>query len=288
MALVVASCEEPAPVQEFIEIAATHRSCVEGEACGVVETSCQSEGCECGVAVNESHLLAYQKELAECRGQTELDHCDFECETPFGKCFKGACVLTDEPSELFRRGKSVQSLCERTRGEYVGCPECPPNERCKSCVPCDCPSTDRWTKNGCRAVVKTEARDIRIETRPSRLAASDKVKTRVHNGSRRTIWLKTVCGTPFYRLRKKEDSWERGYEPFHEVKCKLGAVELDPGESRPFVIANLPRFEAPGGDRLSPGTYRFEVTYTDGTKSFKHSGAVYSPEFDLLAKVSSR
>lgn len=281
-------CEESAPLQERIEIAAAHRACVEGEACGVVETSCQSQGCECGVAVNEADLLDYQKQLAQCRGQADLDHCDFECDTPFGKCFKGACVLTNEPPKLFRRGKSVQVLCERTSGKYVGCPECLPNQRCKSCLPCECPSSDRWTKNGCRAVVKTEAREIRIETRPSRLTSSDKVKTRVHNNSRRRIWLKTVCGTPFYRLRKKEDAWEVGYEPFHEVKCRLGTVELDPGESRPFVVTNLARFAAPAGDAATAGTYRFEVTYTDGSKSFEHSGIVYSAEFDVVAQVSSR
>jgi hypothetical protein len=285
---VAVGCEEPAPPLERIQIAAAHRSCEDGDACGVVETSCQSQGCECGVAVNEAYLLDYQKKLAQCRGQAQLETCDFQCETPFGKCFKGACVLTHEPPELFRRGRSVEALCERTRGTYVGCPECPPNERCKSCVPCECLSSDRWTKKGCRAVVKTEARDIRIETRPARLTLSDKVKTRVHNDSRRTIWLKTVCGTPFYRVRKKEDAWEQGYEPFHEVECRLGSIELDPGESQPFVVSKLAQFEAPAGGPVSPGTYRFEVTYTDGSDSFDHSGVVYSAEFDLIAKVSSR
>ena len=284
----VSGCEKAPPPVERIEVASAHRACEEGEACGVVETSCLSQGCECGVAVNETHLLDYQKALAECRGQGALATCDFECETPFGKCFKGACVLTNEPQELFRRGRSVQTVCERTRGTYVGCPECPPNERCKSCTPCECPSSHRWTKNGCRAVVKAEPRNIRIETRPSRVARSDKVKTRVHNESKRTIWLKTVCGTPFYRTRKKEDAWEKGYEPFHETKCRLGSVEIDPGESRPFVIGNLADFEAPSGGALTPGTYRFEVTYTDGNESFKHSGVVYSAEFDVIAKISSR
>lgn len=287
-AMCAVGCEEEPPVTERIEVSAAHRACEDGDSCGVVETSCTSQGCECGVAVNTSHLLDYQKKLAECRGQAEVAVCDFQCETPFAKCFKGACVLTSEPQELFRRGRSVQALCERTRGTYVGCPQCPPNERCKSCAPCECPTTDRWTRNGCRSVVRTEARDIRIETRPPRLTLADKVKTRVHNDSRNRIWLKTVCGTPFHRARKKEDAWEVGYEPFHAVKCRLGAVALDPGESRPFVVANLDRFAAPSGESIDPGTYRFEVTYTDQNKSFEHSGAVYSAEFDLVAEVSSR
>ncbi len=287
-AVSVVGCDDRAPSIERIEVAAAHRACEDGDSCGVVETSCTSQGCECGVAVNASHLLDYQKKLAECRGQGDVAVCDFQCETPFGKCFKGACVLTSEPQELFRRGRSVQALCERTRGTYVGCPQCPPNERCTTCVPCECPTTDRWTRNGCRRVVKTEARDIRIETRPSRVTSSDRVKTRVHNDSRNRIWLKTVCGTPFYRARKKEDAWEVGYEPFHEVKCRLGTVAVDPGESRPFVIANLERFSAPSGDSIGPGTYRFEVTYTDQNESFTHRGVVYSVEFDLVAEISSR
>jgi hypothetical protein len=117
---------------------------------------------------------------------------------------------------------------------------------------------------------------------------SDKVKTRVHNNSRRTIWLKTVCGTPFYRARKKEDAWEKRYEPFHDAKCRAGAVEIAPGSNRPFVIGNLEKFSAPSGEEATPGTYRFEVTYTDGNKSFRHSSIVYSAEFDLVAKVSRR
>ena len=286
--LAVPGCEEPEPPKERIEVASAHRACEEGDACGVVETICQSQGCECGVAVNEKHLSEYQKELAECRGQAELATCDFSCEKPFGRCFKGACVLTSEPPELFRRGRSLQAVCEKSRGTYVGCPECPPNMRCKSCVPCDCPSSERWTKKGCQAVVKTEARDIRIETRPARVTLNDKVKTRVHNDSRRRIWLKSVCGTPFYRARKKEDAWEKSYEPFHAAKCKLRAVEIDPGESRPFVIGNLDDFRTPSDVAPGPGTYRFEVTYTDGKKSFEHSAVVYSAEFDLVAKVSSR
>jgi hypothetical protein len=285
---VALGCEEPLPPQERIDISASDRSCKEDEACGVVETSCRSTGCECGVAVNESSLLHYQQKLAECRGQNPLATCDFECKTPFGKCFNGACVLTDEPQELFRRGRSVQQVCEKSRGEYVGCPECPPNTRCKSCVPCVCPSTHRWTSKGCSQVVQAEARDIPIETRPSRLTLSDKVKTRINNHTRRKIWLKTVCGTPFYRARKKQDEWEKDYEPFGDVKCRVGSIALKPGESRPFVIRNLSKFKGPDGGTLTPGTYRFEVTYTDNPKSFRHHGLVYSGEFDLTARLSSR
>jgi len=281
-------CEQAEPPQDRIKVASAHRSCEDGEACGVVETSCTSQGCECGAAVNEAHLLDYQQQLAECRGQNDLAVCDFQCETPFGKCFKGACVLTSEPRRLFRGGRSVKALCESSRGTYVGCPKCPPNERCKSCLPCECPSSHRWTKRGCRAVVLTEARDIRVEARPTSVSLTDKVKTRVHNNSKRAIWLKTVCGTPFYRARKKEDAWEKGYEPFHEVKCRIGSVEIAPGGNRPFVIGNLAKFAEPSGETAGPGTYRFEVTYTDGNKSFQHRAIVYSAEFDLVTKVSSR
>ncbi len=286
--VLVSGCEETKPRLERIDVAAAHRTCEEGDACGVVETSCTSQGCRCGVAVNEKHLLDYQKQLAECRGQDELATCDFECETPFGKCFEGACVTTSEPPELFRGGRSVQVLCEGSRGEYVGCPQCPPNERCRSCRPCECPSSDRWTKKGCRAVVQTEARDILVETRPSVVDRSDDVKARVHNNSKRTIWVKTVCGTPFYRLRKKEDAWEKGYEPFHEVKCRLGSVEIAPGKNRPFVIDNLAKFREPSGETVTAGTFRFELTYTDGNDSFRHSAIVYSAQFDLAEKLSSR
>ena len=286
--ILLLGCEEPEPRIERIEIASAHRACEEGDACGVVETSCTSRGCKCGVAVNEEYLLDYQKQLAECRGQEELATCDFECKKPFGKCFKGACVLTSEPPELFRRGQSVQALCEGSRGTYVGCPQCPPNELCQSCMPCECPSSHRWTKKGCRSVVQTEARDILVETRPSLVTLSDKVKTRVHNNSKRTIWLKTVCGTPFYRARKKEDAWEKGYEPFHDVKCRKGSVQIAPGNNRPFVIDNLGKFREPSGEAATPGTYRFELTYTDGNESFEYSSTVYSAQFDLAAKLSRR
>ena len=284
----LAGCEEAESRQERIEVASAHRSCETDDACGVVETSCQSRGCECGVAVNEAHLLDYQKQLAECRGQNELATCDFQCETRFGKCFKGACVLTDEPPELFRRGRSIQALCESSRGNYRGCPDCPPNQRCGSCLPCECPSSHRWTNQGCRRVIKTEARDIQIETRPSMVTSSDKVKTRVHNNSKRPIWLKTLCGTPFFRARKKEDAWEKAYESFHAVKCRVGAVEIAPRSSRPFVVANLKAFRELSGELPTPGTYRFEVTFTDGNKSFRHHAIVYSGEFDLVAKFSRR
>ena len=288
LGVMLVGCKEPEPRLERIEVASAHRACDEDDACGVVETSCTSRGCKCGVAVNEAHLLDYQKQLAECRGQDELATCDFECKKPFGKCFKGACVLTSEPPELFRRGRSVQALCEASRGTYVGCPQCPPSERCKSCMPCECPSSHRWTKRGCRAVVQTAARDIVIETRPSVVSLTDKVKARVHNNSKHKVWLRTVCGTPFYRVRRKEDAWEKGYEPFHEVKCRLGSVEIAPGKNRPFVVDNLAKFKEPSGTAATPGTYRFEVTYTDGNDSFRHSSNVYSTQFDLAAKVSSR
>ncbi len=281
-------CEEAEPRVTHIEVSSAARSCLDDEACGVVETSCESRGCECGVAVNQTHLLDYQRQLAECRGQNELAICDFECKTRFGKCFEGACVLTDEPPELFRRGRSVQALCEGSRGTYRGCPDCPPDERCGSCAPCECPASDRWTKNGCRRVIKTEARDILVETRPSMVTTSDKVKARVHNKSKRPIWLKTTCGTPFYRVRKREDAWEKGYEPFHAVKCRIGSVEIAPGGNRPFVVTNLRDFREPSGETTTPGNYRFELTYTDGNKSFRHHATVYSGEFDLVAKLSRR
>lgn len=277
--------EEPAPALS-IEIEAAHRACEEGDACGVVETSCQSQGCKCGVAVNEAYLLDYQKQLAECRGQNEVTTCNFECETPFGKCFRGACVLTGEPPELFRRGRSVQALCRGSRGTYVGCADCPPNERCKSCVPCECPSTHKWTRRGCRAIVQTEPRDLRVEARPPVVNSSEAVKTRVHNDSKRKIWLKTKCGTPFYRARKKEDEWEKRYERFQSRKCREDSIPITPGASRPFVVGNLSDFKEPSGELAAPGTYRFEVTYTDGGDDFRCYGVVYSTEFDLVATTT--
>lgn len=286
--LSLGGCEEPEPRIQRIEIASAHRACEEGDACGVVETSCTSAGCKCGVAVNEAYLLDYQKRLAECRGDEKLASCELECKTPFGKCYKGACVLTDEPPELFRRGRSVQALCEGSRGTYVGCPDCPPNERCKSCRPCECPPSHRWSSKGCRAVVQTEPRDIQVETRPKALTLDDKVKARVQNNSKRTIRFKTVCGTPFHRARKKEDGWEKGYVPFHAVKCRTSSLEIAPGKSRAFVIDNFSDFKEPAGKSVSQGTYRFELTYTDVTDSFRHYATVYSTQFDLITKISSR
>ena len=137
-------------------------------------------------------------------------------------------------------------------------------------------------------MVKTEARDILVEIRPSVVNRSDDVKARVHNNSRRTIWLKTVCGTPFHRLRKKQDAWEKGYEPFHDVKCRLGSVEIAPGKNRPFVVGNLANFKEPSGESATPGTFRFELTYTDGNDGFQYSAVVYSAQFDLAEKLSSR
>lgn len=280
-------CDEESPRPERIEVAAAHRACTDDDACGVVETSCRSQGCECGVAVNAAHLLRYQKELAECRGQNDLAVCDFDCKTPFAKCFKGACVLTAEPAEMFRRGRSVHRLCEKTRGTYVGCPKCPPKERCKSCMPCQCLSSDRWTKKGCRPVVLTEARDIRVEVRPSIADPGDRIKVRVHNDARRKVWLETVCGTPLHRLRKKEDAWEKGYE-LPDDECKHGAVGIGPGQSKPFVFNRFKTLRDPSGEAATPGTYRFELTYTDGDESFDYHATVYSAELDVTPKRSRR
>jgi hypothetical protein len=65
-------------------------------------------------------------------------------------------------------------------------------------------------------------------------------------------------------------------------------VEIAPRSSRPFVVANLNEFSEPSGEPTTPGTYRFEVTFTDGNKSFRHHATVYSGEFDLVAKLSRR
>ncbi len=286
--LLLAGCEEEPPRLERIEIAAAHRACGEDDACGVVETSCTSRDCECGVAVNAEHLLEYQEQLAVCRGQEELATCDFECKTPFAKCFKGACVLTKEPPAMFRRGRDVKRLCESTRGTYVGCPKCPPNERCKSCDPCECVPSDRWTKKGCRRVLDTEARDIRVEVRPSVADPADRVKVRVHNEARQKIWLRTVCGSPLHRLRKKEDGWESAYAPFDDSKCRVGSLGIAAGQSKPFAIDDLKELRTASGEEATPGTYRFELTYTDGDDSFDHYATVYSAEFDVAPKRSRR
>lgn len=279
-------CKQAEKTPERIEIAAADRSCAEGDACGVVETSCTSQGCECGIAVNEAHLLDYQERLAECRGQRELRTCDFQCKTPFAKCFEGACVLTSEPPELFRRGRSVQASCERSRGTYVGCPQCLPDDPCPSCVPCQCPSSDRWTGKVCRPVIQTEARDIRVEVRPPRLTFDDQIKARVVNEAKRKIWLQTKCDTPFYRVRKKEDEWEIQYEAVRDRECSSGSLEIPPGGSRHFAIDNLDEFEGPSGASLLPGTYRFELTYTDRPAGFRYHGAVYSGEVELVPHIS--
>jgi hypothetical protein len=68
----------------------------------------------------------------------------------------------------------------------------------------------------------------------------------------------------------------------------VGAVQIAPGSSRPFVVGNLENFSEPSGELTTPGTYRFEVTYTDGSKSFRHHAAVYSEEFDLVPRLSRR
>jgi hypothetical protein len=65
-------------------------------------------------------------------------------------------------------------------------------------------------------------------------------------------------------------------------------VEIAPGSNRPFVVGNLEKFSEPSGEPTTPGTYRFEVTYTDGSKSFRHNAVVYSAEFDLVAKLVRR
>lgn len=281
-------CKEPEPQQRYVEVASAHRACAEDEACAIVETSCVSQGCECGVAVNLEHLVEYQQKLAECRGQAELETCELDCKTPFAKCFEGVCVLTDQPRELFKRGRSVRETCEQSRGRYVGCPDCPPAQRCRSCVPCECPSTHRWSRGGCRRVVKTEARDIAVEVRPPRLPMARPLKARVRNESERTIWLKTLCGTPFYRARRKEDHWETNYELVPTRRCRKGSIEIRPGKDRPFVVKTLAKLSDPTGKLTEPGTYRYELTYTDRGKRFDHYDTVYSDEFDALSKRSRR
>ncbi|MEM7435812.1 MAG: hypothetical protein AAF436_11715 [Myxococcota bacterium] len=281
-------CEKPEAAPESIEVAAEHRSCAEGEACAVVETSCVSVGCECGVAVNESALIGYQQALAECRGQQALETCDSTCETPFAKCFNGACVLTKEPPPMVRRGKDIKKLCEESGGTYAGCPDCPPNARCKSCTPCECRSRDRWTRSGCRRSVKTEPRDIRVEIRPREAVLTRPVKARVHNDSRRTVWLKSVCGTPFYQARRKEDQWDVQYQRVPDGRCKTRAIEIDPGKNRPFVVNTLSQLAAPSGSLAEPGTYRFELTFTDGDADFRYYDTVYSAEFDAVSKRRRR
>ncbi|MEM9731254.1 MAG: hypothetical protein AAF997_21950 [Myxococcota bacterium] len=284
----LAACENEAPRRQHIEIAPADRSCTEGETCAVVETSCVSIGCGCGVAVNEKRLLDYQRELAECRGAEPVTTCEGGCKTPFAKCFNGACVLTDEPPILVRRGQDVSRLCERTGGRYVGCPDCPPSERCKSCRPCECPSSDKWTRKGCRRMVKVEPRDILVEVRPKRTSLSRPLKVRVHNESRRPIWLKSVCGTPFYQARREEDQWEVRYQLVPDGRCKNGRVEIGPGKKRPFVVKSLDKLAAPNGSLINGGTLRYELTYSDDPESFAHFDEVYSAEFEAESKRSRK
>ncbi|MGB5547782.1 MAG: hypothetical protein WBM74_14510, partial [Polyangiales bacterium] len=66
------------------------------------------------------------------------------------------------------------------------------------------------------------------------------------------------------------------------------SVQIAPGKNRPFVIDNLGKFREPSGEAATPGTYRFELTYTDGNESFEYSSTVYSAQFDLAAKLSRR
>lgn len=284
----VTGCKPDSPRQQHIDVASEHRACADGEQCGVVETSCVSVSCSCGVAVNETHLLAYQKELAECRGQDELTVCERSCETPFAKCFNGACVLTDEPPILVRRGKDVSALCERTGGRYVGCPDCPPNARCESCRPCECPASDKWTRKGCRRMVKIEPRDIRIEVRPKRTVITKPLKVRIHNESRRPIWLKSKCGTPFYQARREEDQWEVQYQIVPDGRCESSSVKIGPGRNRPFVVESLSKLASPSGSLAAPGTYRYELIYTDGSDNFRHFDTVYSAAFEVEPSKRSR
>ncbi|KPK14742.1 MAG: hypothetical protein AMJ62_12095 [Myxococcales bacterium SG8_38] len=137
-------------------------------------------------------------------------------------------------------------------------------------------------------MVQTEAREIRVEARPPRLSLGEKIKTRITNDSKKKIWLKTVCGTPFYRARKKEDAWETQYEPFPEAECQIDSVAIAPGASRHFVIGNLGEFEDSSGTPVGPGSYRFELTYTDGDDSFLYHAIVYSTELDLVPTLSQR
>ena len=136
--------------------------------------------------------------------------------------------------------------------------------------------------------MQVEARDIPIDIRPPRVKLSDTLKTRVSNDSRRTIRLKTRCGTPFYRARKKEDAWETRYDLSLDKECREGSIELRPDERRPFVVRSLAKLEGPDGGRPSPGTYRFEVTYADSERGFQRHGLVYSGEVELVHEVSRR
>jgi hypothetical protein len=52
------------------------------------------------------------------------------------------------------------------------------------------------------------------------------------------------------------------------------------------VVGSLNGLRSPSGEPPEPGTYRFEVTYTDGDKTFRYSAAVYSAELDLAPKLT--
>lgn len=281
-ALALAACakeEEPPPTK--IKVEPADRSCEESEQCVAVETSCVASGCECGIAVNQAHAAKYKEMLAACREGKDLETCDFQCETPFTKCFRGACVLTKEPQEVFRRGKGLSDLCASTGGEFTGCPECPPGKVCKACVPCDCPPRHRWyARSGCRIVVKTESDEIQVRARPAKARPKSKMTVVVKNNAKRAIRLVTTCKTPLSNVRQKEDGWEVSWSGYYDRKCRRSTIRLKPGKSRRFATRNLRRFKSPSGEPLGAGTYRFELHYTEDKISRRHSGIVYSNEFE--------
>lgn len=45
---------------------------------------------------------------------------------------------------------SDKVLCESTGGEYIGCPECPADAVCESCLSCKCPTGQRFSPQGCQ------------------------------------------------------------------------------------------------------------------------------------------
>ena len=281
----LASCRSEEPAPSHVSIAPDHRACQASEECVIVETSCQSSGCECGTAIHRAYLAEYEQKLSECRGDKELTQCESSCETPFAKCFRETCVLTKEPQEVVRKGQSLSEGCTSTGGEFLGCPECPPGELCKGCVPCSCPPRHRWgPRKGCRLVVKTEPHDIEVRVRRSKLTRTDKVMVQVENLSNRPVRLLTKCNTPLSSLRRKEDNWELSYGPFTDKSCKTGTVEIKPGKSRSFALRNLKKFSGPDGGPLEEGTYRFDLGYTESRVATKFAGIVFSDEFDLVGK----
>ncbi len=275
--------EEPAP--SHLTVAPDHRACQASEECVIVETSCQSSGCECGTAVHRAQLAEYEQKLSECRGDKDIEQCEATCETPFAKCFRQTCVLTKEPQELLRQGKSLSEGCTSTGGEFLGCPDCPSGELCEGCVPCSCPPRHRWgPRKGCRLVVKTEPHDIEVRVRRSKLTRADKVMVEVKNMSKRSVRLVTQCNTPLSSLRRKEDNWELSYGPFAGKSCKTGIVEIKPGKTRSFSLRNLRKFTGPDGEPIDEGTYRFDLGYTEPKVAAKFAGIVFSDEFDLVSK----